>query len=160
MPGTATTSSPRTTSGHASRSERGTFASTNTSWIFRLLPASRSPGLCRRTSGGEPVEDRLHLIGGVVAGGSEPVAGDGPPLVAKGSFREFAAVEFHDLRAERLSAEARILLGVDATQLVVHVERRDAIAERVEHVPQAGRVGAARDEARRLGAGRDALMLA
>ena len=44
MPGTATTSSPRTTSGHASRSERGTFASTNTSCTFFLRPASRSPG--------------------------------------------------------------------------------------------------------------------
>ena len=31
IPGTATTSSPRTTSGHCSRSERGIFASTNTS---------------------------------------------------------------------------------------------------------------------------------
>src|SRR5262245_7802447 len=31
MPGTATTSSPRTTSGQPSRSDRGTFASTNTS---------------------------------------------------------------------------------------------------------------------------------
>src|SRR5262245_48763357 len=43
MPGTATTSSPRTTSGHDSRAERGIFASTNTSWIFFDRPASRSP---------------------------------------------------------------------------------------------------------------------
>src|SRR5215212_3009845 len=48
-PGTATTSSPRTTSGHASRWERGIFASTNTSWIFLLRPASRSPGRHPRT---------------------------------------------------------------------------------------------------------------
>src|SRR5918999_1099919 len=49
IPGTHTTSSPRTTSGQASRSERGTFASTNTSWIFFERPASRSPGRQART---------------------------------------------------------------------------------------------------------------
>ena len=46
MPGTATTSSPRTTSGQPSRSERGTFASTNTSWIFFRAagePVARAP---------------------------------------------------------------------------------------------------------------------
>src|SRR5207249_8706706 len=48
-PGTAITSSPRTTSGQASRSDLGTFASTNTSWIFRLRPARRSPGRQPRT---------------------------------------------------------------------------------------------------------------
>ena len=49
IPGTATTSSPRTTSGHPSRSERGILASTNTSWIFFDRPASRSPGRHPRT---------------------------------------------------------------------------------------------------------------
>src|SRR5918992_3777002 len=49
IPGTQTTSSPRTTRGQASRSERGTFASTNTSWIFFERPASRSPGRQART---------------------------------------------------------------------------------------------------------------
>src|SRR5581483_965823 len=44
IPGTATTSSSRTTTGHESRSERGTFASTNTSCSFLLRPARRSPG--------------------------------------------------------------------------------------------------------------------
>ena len=48
-PGTATTSSPRTTSGHASRSERGIFASTNTSCTFLRRPASRSPARQPRT---------------------------------------------------------------------------------------------------------------
>src|SRR5436190_2573361 len=43
-PGTATTSRPRTTRGHASRSDRGILASTNTSWTFLRRPASRSPG--------------------------------------------------------------------------------------------------------------------
>src|SRR5262249_56623597 len=49
MPGTATTSSPRTTSGHPSRSERGIFASTNTSCTFFERPARRSPGRQPRT---------------------------------------------------------------------------------------------------------------
>ena len=50
MPGTATTSSPRTTSGQASRSERGTLASTKTSCTFfgarraGRLRASRAHG--------------------------------------------------------------------------------------------------------------------
>src|SRR5256714_2016108 len=48
-PGTATTSSPRTTRGHASRSDRGILASTNTSWIFLRRPASRSPARHART---------------------------------------------------------------------------------------------------------------
>src|SRR4029453_9743996 len=39
IPGTATTSSPRTTRGHSSLSERGIFASTKTSWIFFERPA-------------------------------------------------------------------------------------------------------------------------
>src|SRR5205823_2079421 len=43
IPGTATTSSPRTTSGHDSRSVRGIFASTNTSCTFFRRPARRSP---------------------------------------------------------------------------------------------------------------------
>ena len=43
------TSSPRTTSGQPSRSERGIFASTNTSWIFFERPASRSPARHPRT---------------------------------------------------------------------------------------------------------------
>src|SRR5206468_11524035 len=49
IPGTATTSRPRTTRGHASRSDRGILASTNTSWIFFRRPASRSPGRQLRT---------------------------------------------------------------------------------------------------------------
>src|SRR5688572_865113 len=60
-----------------------------------------------------------------------------------------------DLRPEPLDTEARVLLGLLPTQAVVHVQRGDAVAERAEHVPEAGRVGAARDEARHLAAGGD-----
>jgi len=38
---------------------------------------------------------------------------------------------------------------------VVDVQRRDAVAERAERVVQAGRVGAARDEAQDVAAGLD-----
>ena len=113
-----------------------------------------------RAARDEPVEDRLDLVRGGVAGRAQPVAADRAALVAECGLGEPAAVELHDLRAERLGAEARVLLGLGAAQLVVHVQRRDAIAERAEQVPEAGRVGAARDEARDLAAGRDQLVLA
>src|SRR4029078_5460151 len=50
IPGTAQTSSSRTTTGQESRSSRGTFASTKTSWSFLRRPARRSPGRRARTS--------------------------------------------------------------------------------------------------------------
>src|SRR5581483_9031160 len=50
IPGTATTSPPRATTGHPSRSARGTFASTKTSWSFFRRPARRSPGRRPRTT--------------------------------------------------------------------------------------------------------------
>ena len=56
------------------------------------------------------------------------------------------ALELHDLRAEDVCAEACVPVGVGSAELVVDVERRDAIAEQAEHVPEAGRVGAARNE--------------
>src|SRR5207247_359195 len=59
-PGTAITSSPRTTSGQASRSALGIFASTNTSWIFFLRPESRSPGLQPRTLSPSSAELMSH----------------------------------------------------------------------------------------------------
>src|SRR4029450_5344110 len=51
IPGTATTSSSQTTTGQSSRSARGTFASTKTSWSFPRRPI-RSPG--RRVLGSSP----------------------------------------------------------------------------------------------------------
>jgi len=96
-----------------------------------------------------------------VAGGSKLVTTCYlPPLVSKLRLREAAAVAFDHLGAEHLGAEAGVLLGVGTAQLVVHVQRRGAVAERPEQMPEAGRVGAARDEAGDLAAGRDQLMLA
>ena len=42
------------------------------------------------------------------------------------------------LRAEPLLAEARVLLGLLASEPVVHMERRNAVAEGSERVPEAG----------------------
>src|SRR5579864_9357665 len=104
-----------------------------------VLAPRGDPG--RRTAGDEPVEDRLHLIRSGVAGCPQPIGSDGTPLLAERGFREPVAVELHDLSAEDGCAEARVPVGVGSAELVVDVERRDAIAERAEHVPEAGRVG-------------------
>jgi len=42
---------------------------------------------------------------------------------------------------------------------MVHMERRDAVAERRQNVPEARRVGTARNKARDLASGRDQLVL-
>src|SRR5439155_2032095 len=58
-----------------------------------------------------------------------------------------------------LAAEARVLLRLVAPKLVVDVQGGDPVAERPERMPQAGRVGAARDEAEDLARGRDQVVL-
>ena len=93
-------------------------------------------------------------------GGAEPLAPDRATLLAERGFGEAAAVELHDLGIEHVRAEAGVLVGVRAPQLVVHVERRNAIPERAEDVPETGRVRAARDEARDVAAGWNQLVLA
>jgi hypothetical protein len=86
--------------------------------------------------------------------GAQPVAGervaDAAQLVLG---RPSAAV--HDLGSEHLAAVARILVRLEAAQAVVDVERRDAVAEGAQHVPETRGVGAAGDEADHLAAGRD-----
>ena len=59
------------------------------------------------------------------------------------------------LGAERVAAEARVLVRLGAAEAVGDVERGDAVAELAEDVPEAGRVGAAGDEHRHLAAGLD-----
>jgi hypothetical protein len=66
-----------------------------------------------------------------------------------------AAAPVDDLGAEVLDAEACIGLGFVPAQAVVHVQRRRAVAELAQHVPEAGRVGAARDEADQVASLRD-----
>src|SRR5579859_4647283 len=76
----------------------------------------------RRSARNEPVEDRLDLIGRRMAGRTQPVAADRAPLLAQRSLGEPAAVELHHVGAEQLGAEARVVLGVGAAELVIHVE--------------------------------------
>ena len=65
-----------------------------------------------------------------------------------------------DLGAEHVAAEARVDVGLIPAQSVVHVQRGNAIAELAEDVPEARRVGPARDEARGLASGRDQIVAA
>jgi hypothetical protein len=116
---------------------------------------------CGRAARDEPVEDRLDLIRGGVTGGSKLVTTSYlPPLVSELGLREASTVALDHLGSQHLGAEARVLCGVGASQPVVHVQRRDAVAERAEQVPQARRVGTARDEARHFSARWDQLVLA
>ena len=71
---------------------------------------------------------------------------------------EPGAVGADDLGAEHLGAEARVRVRLGAAQPVVDVERRGAVAELAQREHEAGRVGAARDEAEHLAAGLDQLV--
>ena len=53
---------------------------------------------------------------------------------------------------------AGVRVGLGAAEPVVHVERGDAVAQRAQGVPEAGRVGAAGDEARDRATGLDQLV--
>ena len=122
-----------------------------------------SPGLdaLRRAARGEAVEDGLDLVGGGVAGRAEAVPGEGVAQVAERLFGGACGRgRFDDLCSQLLAAEARVLLRLGAPELVVHVERVDSVAERAQHMPEAGRVRAAGDEREHLAAGRDQLVAA
>src|SRR5439155_348441 len=106
----------------------------------------------------EAVEDRLDLVGGGVTGRTQALTCDGIALVAQLGLAEAAPVQLDDLGTERLAAEARVLVRLGAAQPVVHVQRGDAVAELAQRVPEAGRVGAAGDEAADLAARLDQLV--
>ena len=53
-----------------------------------------------------------------------------------------------------------VLVRLGAAEPVVHMERRDAVAELAERVPEAGRVGPAGDEREHLAAGRNQVVTA
>src|SRR5205823_6420458 len=93
------------------------------------------------TARDEPVEDRLDLIGGCVAGGAEPVGREAVANLAQLVLGPTSAA-VDDLGAHQLATEARVCLGLFPAQAVVDVERRDAIAELAQEVPRAGRIGA------------------
>ena len=113
--------------------------------------AGRSPGRAARD---DSVEDGLDLVGGGVARRAQPVGRERVADLAQLVLgRPAAAVD--DLGAEHVAAERRVLLRLRSAQSVVDVQRRDLVAELAQRVPEAGRVGAARDEAGHLAAGRD-----
>src|SRR5262249_9074206 len=99
-----------------------------------------------------PVEDRLDLVGGGVAGRAQTVARERVPLLAELGLGASRAVEVDHVGAEDVAAEARVRLRLLAAQPVVDVQRADAIAEQSQHVPQAGRVRPGGDEAADLAA--------
>ncbi len=66
-----------------------------------------------------------------------------------------AAGRLDDSRPEPLGAERGVGLGLRPAELVVHVQRVDAVAERPERMPEAGRVGAAGDETEDVASRRD-----
>ena len=78
----------------------------------------------------EPEEDRLDLVGGGVPRRAQPVGGDRVAQVAQLGLGPARRGRVHDLRAEGLAAEARVLVGLGAAQAVVHVQRGDPVAER------------------------------
>ena len=79
-----------------------------------------------------------------MAGRPEPVSRERIAQIAERFFRcALGRRRVDDLGAQRLATEARVLLRLGSAQPVVHVERADAVAQRTEHVPEAGRVGPA-----------------
>src|SRR6266542_3351682 len=91
-------------------------------------------------------------------GRAQPVGRDRIAELPQGLFRGAGRRRHADhLGAEDLAAEAGVLVGLLAAQAVVHVQRLDVVAERLEHVPEAGRVGTAGDERENVATGRDQL---
>ena len=89
---------------------------------LRLDPA-------RAAARDEPVEDRLDLVGGRVAGRAQPVGRERVARSRKLGLGRPAARRSTTSAPSTLAAEARVLVGLLAAQAVVHVERRDAVAE-------------------------------
>ena len=98
----------------------------------------------------EPVEDRLDLVARGVPGRTQAIGRQGVAKITQLGFPAPGPVHLDDRGAEVLPAEARILVGLRATQTVTHVQRGDAIPELVERVEEAARVGPAGDETEHL----------
>src|SRR5918996_2621702 len=113
----------------------------------------------RRPARGEPVEDRLDLVGGRVASCAQSVGGEAVTKLAQLGLRPLSGRgRVHDLGPEPVAAEAGVLLGLRAAKPMVDVERADAVAEGPKCMPEARRVGAPRDQAEHLAAGRNELV--
>ena len=96
-----------------------------------------------------------------MARGAQSVAGEGVAELAERVFgRARGRRSLDDFGAEGLAAEMGVLVRLGAAEPVVHMERRDAVAELAERVPEAGRVGPAGDEREHLAAGRNQVVTA
>src|SRR5207245_1376669 len=107
----------------------------------------------------EAVENRLHLVRSGVTGRAEPVGRERVANVAQLSLVCATRRRLYDLGAELLRTEACVLVGLDSAESMVDMERRDAVAERRQNVPEARRVGTARNKTGDLAPGRDQLVL-
>src|SRR6188474_1193267 len=96
-----------------------------------------------RPARGEPVEDGLDLVGGGVPGGAKPVSRERvakvPELFLGASVQRRG---LDDIGSETLTAVPRVLLGLGPAELMVDVERADAVAEGPKRMPEACRVRA------------------
>jgi hypothetical protein len=116
-----------------------------------LAPGLDPAGLPARH---QPVENGLDLVGCRVAGGAQPAGRERVAEVTQlglGRGRR----SLHDLGAEDVGAEPRVLVRLVAAQTMVHVQRGDRVPELAHRVPQRARVRTARDETRHVAAGRD-----
>src|SRR3712207_337011 len=95
-----------------------------------------------------------------MAGRPEPIGREGVADAAEPVLGRARGAAVDDLRAKDVSAEARVLLGLLAPEPMVHVEGRGRVAELPGDVEQAGRIGAAGDEADDLAAARDQVVAA
>jgi hypothetical protein len=72
--------------------------------------------------------------------------------------RSAASARLYHFGAEHFTAETRVLFRLFSALVMVHVQGADPVAERPERVPEAGRVGSARDQAEHLAAGLDQVL--
>ena len=93
-----------------------------------------------------------------MARGPQPVGRERVAKVAQLRFRRPGSLD--DLGAEGFPAEAGVLVGLGAAQPVRDVQRRGAVAELSEGVPETGRVRTARDETGDVAARLDQALLA
>jgi hypothetical protein len=141
------------------RPRRGRYASVSSRQSGRermddtVVVAGLDPG--RRPARDEAVEDRLDLVRGGVAGRTELVTTC--HLVSRLAELPLgeAAPSASTTSAPSTSTQKRRPPPTPHRALVVHVDRRNGVAELAEGAPEARRVGAARDEARDLAARRD-----
>src|SRR3954454_5482367 len=110
----------------------------------------------RRPTRDEAVEDRLDLVGKGVTGRPQELRLLRVPELAQLGLRRPGRA--HHTGGEAIRAPAGVLVRLRSPQAMVDVQRRNRVAELPERMEEAGRVGAARDEAEHGLARRDQLV--